>query len=115
MVRVYCYRLSSKYVEEFYQEKLPDGVLPPSNHYTVYVVNIDNPDDKHFEYSEFVILKINERKFYPILMLNISIASKYAAFFCDIASIEENFDKNYFIEMIPTKHIVRLSRVLDTL
>jgi len=115
MVQVFCYRLSTKYVEEFYQEKLPDGVLPPSNHYTVYVVKIDNPDDKHFEYSEFVLLKINERKFYPILILNISIASKYAAFFCDTVCIEENIAKRELIELIPAKHVERLSRVIDTL
>ena len=115
MVQVYCYRLSAKYVEEFYKEKLPDGALQPANHYTLYIVKIDNPDDKHFEYSEFVLLKINERKFYPILMLNISIASKYAAFFCDTVSIEEDIAKRDLIEMIPEKHVVRLSRVLDTL
>lgn len=115
MVRVYCYRLSIKYIEEFYQEKIPEGILPPSNHYTVYIVKINNPCDKLFEYSEIVLLKLNENKLYPILMLNISIASKYASYFCDIMFIEEDISKDHLLELIPAKHVERLARVLDTL
>ena len=113
MVKVCCYRLSSERVEEFYKEKLP--VIPPSNHYTVYVIKIDNPEDKLFEYSELVLIRINPQRHYPIVMLNISIASKYAAFFCDMTGHEEELNKNELIDYIPPSHLERLSVVLDKL
>jgi len=113
MVQVCCYRLSSVQIEEFYKDKLPG--IPPSNHYTVYLVKIDNPEDKLFEYSELVLIRINQQRHYPIVLLNISIASKYAAFFCDIKGHEEELNKNDLIDYIPKSHLKRLSVVLDRL
>jgi len=113
MVKVFCYRVSSKHVHDFYEDKIP--ILPPSNTYTIFIVKIDNPEDKLFEYSEMILIKIGEKKYYPVLMLNVSIASKYCATMCDMVNEIEEMHKYDFIEKIPKNHIERLPFVLDKL
>ena len=111
MVNVYCYRVSSKHVHDFYEDKIP--ILLPANSYTIFIVKIDNPEDKLFEYSELILIKLGEKKYYPVLMLNISIASKYCATMYDMVNEEEEMDRSDFVEKIPTNHMERLSTVLS--
>ena len=116
MLKVYCYNLSYKTIEEFYGDKIPNGFLPPSNQYIVYVVKMKNSEDKLFEYSELVLIKIKPSRLYPVVMLNINISSKYSAFFCDATSEVDYIDKYDLIDgKINANHMERISVVLDNL
>jgi hypothetical protein len=113
MVKVVCYRVSGKHVIQYYEDKVP--MIFQANSYSIFIIKIDNPDDKAFEYSELILIKIGEKKYYPVLMLNISISSKYCATMCDMVNETEEMHKYDFIEKIPKNHIERFSVILDTL
>ena len=77
MIQVERFRLSSAMVHEFYEDKIPRGVLKPSNDYQIYIMKINNPDDRLYEYSELVLIETTHGRYYPVIMLNINISNKY--------------------------------------
>jgi hypothetical protein len=112
MLSVSRCRLSVDAVREFYSDKLHNGVLKPDNSYQIYIIKINNPEDKLFEYSELVLIESGVDTYYPIVMLNINISSKYTAFMCDIKTHSEEIEKDTICRIIPITHLKRLEKVI---
>jgi len=113
MITVFRCRLSVDAVHEFYSDKLHNGVLKPENSYQIYIIKINNPEDKLYEYSEMVLIESGIDIYYPIVMLNVNVSSKYTAFMCDIKSDSEEVEKDTIIRIIPERHLKRLEQVLS--
>jgi hypothetical protein len=113
MLSVSRYRLSVDSVHEFYSDKLHNGVLKPENSYQIYIIKINNPEDRLYQYSELVLIESGVDIYYPIVMLNIDISSKYTAFMCDIKTESEKVEKDTIIRIIPERHLKRLEQVLS--
>ena len=113
MISVSRCRLSVDSVHEFYSDKLPNGVLKPENSYQIYIIKINNPEDRLYQYSELVLIESGPDVYYPIVMLNINISSKYTAFMCDIKTNSEEVEKDIIMRIIPVRHLTRLEQVLS--
>ena len=112
MIPVSRCRLSVEAVHEFYSE-LHNGVLKPENSYQIYIIKINNPEDGLYQYSELILIETGIDTYYPIVMLNINIASKYTAFMCDIKTNSEVVEKDTIMRIIPVRHLKRLEKVLS--
>lgn len=112
MISVSRCRLSVNTVHEFYSDKLHNGVLKPDNSYQIYIIKFNNPEDRLYEYSELVLIESGVDTYYPIVMLNINISSKYAAFMSDIKTNSEEIEKDTIIRIIPVRHLKRLEKVI---
>jgi hypothetical protein len=115
MISVSRCRLSVDAVNEFYSDKLHNGVLKPGNAYHIYIIKFNNPEDRLYEYSELILIETGVDIYYPIVMLNINISSKYTAFMCDIKIHSEEVDKDTIIRIIPVRHLKRLEKVLSNI
>ena len=112
MISVSHCRLSVDAVHEFYSDKLHNGVLKPENSYQIYIIKINNPEDGLYEYSELVLIESGVDIYYPIVMLNINISSRYTAFMCDIKTNSEEVEKDTILRIIPIRHLNRLEQVI---
>ncbi len=112
MIPVSRRRLSCGIIHEFYADKLPKGVLKPDNSYQIYIIKINNPDDKLYEYSELVLIETTHDTYYPVVLLHKNIADKYTAYMCDVKCEIEYIKKDVLTRLIPPSHISRLERVL---
>jgi len=115
MIPVSRCSLSVEAVHEFYSDKLHNRVLKPENSYQIYIIKINNPEDGPYQYSELVLIESGADNYYPIVMLNINIASKYTAFMCDIKTNSEVVEKDMIMRIIPIRHLKRLENVLSRL
>lgn len=113
MLSVSRCRLSVGAVNEFYSDKLHNGVLKPDNSYQIYIIKINNPEDRIYQYSELILIESGVDIYYPIVMLNIDISSKYTAFMCDIKMNTEEVEKETIMRIIPERHLKRLEQVLS--
>ena len=112
MIPVTRCRLSCGVTHEFYEDKIQKGFLKPDNSYQIYIIKINNPEDKLYQYSELVLIETNYDTYYPVVMLGMNIADKYTAYMCDVKSEVEHIEKDILVRLIPPKHLKRLERVL---
>jgi len=112
MISVSRCRLSCGLTHEFYEDKIPRHILKPDNSYQIYIIKINNPEDKLYQYSELVLIEVSYERYYPVVMLGMNIADKYTAYMCDVKFEVEQIEKDMLVSLIPPNHLKRLQRVL---